>query len=471
MTNKVYLICIDDQLREDVVRLLKSIRIPFNEIFSHDVFLLPAGEPGIILWGVSQDPLRELKAIKRFVGSHPCHPVVAIMPLAVFETSKFEIPVYLEGVVTIPADPMHLQGLLEQAQLSGEFESQIRSLRHKIGNVEKEFEVFLKVGRTIASSLEFNEVLRSIMNITGRLLESEAWSVALLDPETDEMVFEAAKGSAGVQVKGMRIPRGKGIIGWVAEHGETLIVADTDKDQRHFKVVDQNVGFQSRSILCMPLKARGKVLGAIEFINKLDSQFTLSDTEHVQVFVDLAAVSLENALLYRRVAELSERDELTGLFNQKTLVKRLGQELEIATRNDRSLAYIFLDLDFFKRINDRLGHLMGRETLREVGELLRETAEGKEILGRYGGDEFWVIMPDTEREEALAAAEKIRKSIEGHVFLKRYNQEISLTASVGVAMFPDHALTFDDLARMADQALYQAKQEDRNKVILATPGS
>jgi len=109
--------------------------------------------------------------------------------------------------------------------------------------------------------------------------------------------------------------------------------------------------------------------------------------------------------------------------------------------------------------------MKGRLTLTEVGDLLREITFNRGILGRYGGDEFLVIVPGANQKKAIELAEKIRSRIENHVFLTNQNLEVHLTASIGVALYPDQALTFDDLARIADQALFQAKQSDRNKVI------
>ena len=467
MHEKVILVIEDIGIKETVLTTLKTARTGFTEIPVHEVMNLPADLWQVVVWGSNGLGPESCERIQRFTQQRPNCPVVCLVDNFSMREGG-DIPEDIEGTVHLPADPIFFDKILSQAMLAKNTMRNIRITGGRVSQVEDELEMFLRVARAIASSLELNEVLTSIMTISGRLIKSEAWSLALRDTETGELVFEAALGHHGQQIRGLRIPKGKGVIGWVAEHGEPLIVADTANDDRHFKEVDKNVGFESKSILCLPLKSKGKILGAIEFINKVGKgQFCMEDIDRVRVFVDLASVAIENALLYQRVARLSERDELTGLYNQRTLIQKLNEELKAAEQTGQPLAYLFLDLDRFKRINDQHGHLMGRQTLKEVGILLNDLQTEKTIMGRYGGDEFWVIIPGAERKEAVQMAENIRARIEQQSFLKGFGLDIHITASLGVALYPEQAMTFDDLARLADQALYQAKQQERNKVICA----
>ena len=468
MPDSVVLIYDTPKMREACIKALHLIDCPYREVSSDSILLLTPKVPEVVVWGISDLTMQARAALTRFVEHHSSHPVVLFVPDSISKESIDSPPDDTGLWIFLPADEKSLNDLIRQAFLLKNTEADIRLIRDKIRHVETEFDVFLRVGRAIASSLELNQVLTSIMNITGKLLESEAWSLGLIDHDTGELVFEAALGARGEMIRGLRIPKGKGVIGWVAEHGEPLIVADTSKDLRHLKEVDRNVGFESRSILCLPLKTRGKTVGAIEFINKLGrGQFTPEDIDRVRVFVDLAAVSIENALLYRHVAHLSERDELSGLYNQRTLLKILASKIEESRQTHSPLAYIFLDLDRFKSVNDRYGHLMGRETLREVGQVLLNAAKDDTILGRYGGDEFCVILPGYTRVKAREKAERIRSAIAAHTFLLKHGLSIKLTASIGLALFPEHASSFDELTRIADQAMSAAKRKQRNTVVLA----
>ncbi|MBN1551236.1 sensor domain-containing diguanylate cyclase [bacterium] len=465
MREKYVLSIFEPLFSEQIQNVLKAAKIEFRICNPDELHLEPSGQRNVVIVSAQSFSPGVLKQLEKFKKGHPLHAIVGIVEDSKPSEWLVSEPHIFESIIQLPADPMFLQLALSNANEVSKIECSISETRKRINVIEEQLEMFVKVGRAIASSLELNQVLTSIMNIAGGLLKSEAWSLGLTDPETGDLVFEAARGDFGGQVRGMRLPQGTGVIGWVAQHGEPLIVADTSKDTRHFKEVDRDVGFESRSILCLPLIAKSKVLGAIEFINKIGGQqFTVDDIEDVRVFVDLAAVSIENALLYRKVAQLSQRDELTGLYNQRTLVKLLNDQMQHAKESGQSLAYLFLDLDHFKRINDRHGHLMGRQTLKEIGQLLEEISSGDVIIGRYGGDEFWVIMPAAHQDDAMRLAEIIRSTIENHTFLQDQGLDIHLTVSVGVALYPDQAHSFDELAKMADQALYHAKRI-RNKVL------
>ncbi|MBN1356986.1 sensor domain-containing diguanylate cyclase [bacterium] len=469
MRQEIHLIILDEAVRSVCLDSLKSSKIHFVEV-SQEIPDERFDAMEVLMVAVASLNQDHFLLFRRIKSRQPNLPLVCLVQKP-GETGSGDLrPDDIIAFVPMPADPVFLQEAISMAFHFRRIESEVFLAENKILRVEEEFLTFLEVGRAIASSLDLNHVLTDIMNVTGRLLKSEAWSLALVDTETDELVFQAARGDRSQQIVGLRIPKGKGIIGWVAEHGEPLIVADTSEDHRHLKDVDRDVGFESRSILCVPLQTKGKILGAIEFINKVGSdQFSMEDIDRIRVFVDLAAVSIENALLYRRVTNMSERDELTGLYNQRAMVQILSRELDYSCRTGQSLAYLFLDLDHFKKVNDQYGHLIGRKTLTEVGKLLETLTHENEILGRYGGDEYWVIIPGAGREAALNLAERIRSAIENHSFLTELGLNIRLTASVGVALYPDQALTFDDMARMADEALFQAKQADRNKVICTLP--
>ena len=470
MNLRLVAVCDDQRIEREFADFIDRTKLSIDRVRQSDVQRWPSTESRLVLWAIRVNPPVELDTIRSFLRRHPLCRVICLISGESSEFETIEFPEGLSGVVRIPTDLPLVQRWIEIAVGEIKLEQRIRQTRVRIEQLDQEFEVFLKVGRAIASTLELKQVLTAIMNITGRLLESEAWSLALVDAGSKDLVFESAQGEHGQKVRGMRVPIGKGIIGWVAEHGEPLIVDDASKDERHYKEVDAHVGFHSRSILCLPLKTKGHVLGAIEFINKKGKAgFNTEDINKVQVFIDLASVSIENALYYRKVALLCERDELSGLYNQRTLVKILGQELEHAASTGGTLAYLFLDLDYFKRVNDKYGHLIGRQTLHELGQILTELAVDPAIIGRYGGDEFWVIIPGASRRTAMDLAERIRAAIEEHVFLESSGLRIRLTASVGVALYPEQALTFDDLARMADRALFAAKQQNRNKVICAVP--
>ncbi len=371
---------------------------------------------------------------------------------------------YLE---MLPLTSDKMISALEFVMQKKQVENRLLDVNSKLQDITSAYQVFVSAGRFMASSLLVQDVLTRIMEAVGSLLHAEAWSVAIQDEQTDELVFRAAHGVAKEQIIGAKVPRDKSIIGWVFDKGKPLIVKDTSKDRRHFKAFDRTSGFLSKSILCMPLKTKDKTIGAIEFINKVDSEFAAQDIDRVQVILDLAAITLENAKIFETLNALVEIDELTGLYNQESLVKRLEKLIELSRQRKEVFGYIFLDIDFLKKVNDKYGHLSGRAVLREVGQLLSQQINTEALIGRYGGDEFWVVLPGADETDTMKIAEKIRKTIEKRVFLKTQDLQIRLTASLGVVIYPNHADSFDEMAYLADKALFKAKQRNRNNVVCA----
>lgn len=427
---------------------------------------IPAGT-GILLAILPRPDHPVMLRTDAFRTYNPGVPILCFFPREELSQDQWLLLQRIDGAASLPLDVVSVRDVLRLASDTLQLRQQNERLQLKYSQLRAAHQVFVSVGRTIASSLEVDRVITRVMMAAGDLLESEAWSVALKEHETGDLIFRAAQGEAADQVIGMRVPKGKGIIGWVCENGEPLIVPDTSKDHRHFKAVDDTSGFSSKSILCMPLKTAEKSLGAIEFINKLGSQFSPLDMERVQVLLDLAAVSLDNAIMFEKLKGITERDELTGLYNQQALMSRLEQLIEETRLNNSSFGYIFLDLDHLKQVNDRFGHLRGRAVIQEVGQLLHKKLKNDAIIGRYGGDEFWVILPGSDKLKSMTVAEEIREMIADHLFLRTQTLNIRLTASIGVVVFPQHANSFDRLAQLADEALFMAKKQNRNRVICA----
>jgi len=181
------------------------------------------------------------------------------------------------------------------------------------------------------------------------------------------------------------------------------------------------------------------------------------------------ALSLSSLRLRETLRDQSIRDPLTGLFNRRFMEESLDRELQRATRKNRSLAVVFLDLDHFKRFNDTFGHDAGDTVLRRMAEVFRELFRGDDVICRYGGEEFAVILPESNAIDAAkranllrAAARKIEIRYQGRVLNP-------VTFSVGVAAFPDSGATAEEILRAADQSLYQSKAEGRDRVCIAMP--
>jgi diguanylate cyclase (GGDEF)-like protein len=321
--------------------------------------------------------------------------------------------------------------------------------------------------RTANSILEPRQVTELIMAQIQRLLPSEAWSLLLVDEAAGGLKFEMALGVHGTDVSDLRVEMGEGIAGWVAQTGKPTIVNDVARDRRFSPKFDTSTNFVTHSILCAPLISRGHTIGVVEIINRKGGRFTKADLDLLLTLVEPCAIALENAMLFQRAERLTVTDDLTQLFNSRYLTLYLDREIKRCKRHGIPLSLIFLDLDGFKEVNDRHGHLAGSSTLTEVGRILNDAVRESDILARYGGDEFVVVLPETPASGAQVIAERIRLAIEGHPFLERLDLAVNISASFGIASYPDHALTPGDLIRKADQAMYRVKERNKNGVELA----
>ena len=342
-----------------------------------------------------------------------------------------------------------------------------RDLRAELKQTKRRLAILTDIVKTANSILEPRKVIELIMARIQELIPSEAWSMLMVDEEKQELAFELALGVKGKEVSSFRVKMGEGIAGWVAETGRSAIVNDTARDPRFARKFDTSTQFETRSILCAPLISRGRTIGVVEIINKLKGRFTQGDLEILLTLVEPCAIAIENAILFQRTEQLTITDDLTKLFNSRYMNVYLGREIKRCKRHGIPLSVIFLDLDGFKGINDQYGHLAGSGTLAEVGGILAEAVRESDILARYGGDEFVVVLPETPPAGALVIAERLRRAIEAHSFLQAQGLTARISASFGISSYPDHALTPEGLIQKADQAMYRVKEKEKNGIEVA----
>ncbi|OGP56211.1 MAG: diguanylate cyclase [Deltaproteobacteria bacterium RBG_13_61_14] len=324
-----------------------------------------------------------------------------------------------------------------------------------------------EIGKTLTSTLDFQEVLRVIMKIIADQFEPRDWSLLLVDEESEELYFAIVVGEASDKLKDVRLKIGEGIAGWVAQHGQPLITEDASQDPRFAKWVDQKTGFETKSMVCLPLISKGRTLGVIELLNTVRGHFSERDIELLVALADFTAIAVENARYVKRIKDLSIVDDVTGLYNSRHLHALLETEISRAVRYSAPFSVIFLDLDYFKLVNDNHGHLVGSRLLREIGQVLRFNLRTVDWATRYGGDEFVLILPRTGRKEALLVAQRLRHALNGTVFLKSEKLNIRITASFGIATFPEDAKSKEDAIRLADQAMYRVKRSTRDDIAQA----
>lgn len=190
-----------------------------------------------------------------------------------------------------------------------------------------------------------------------------------------------------------------------------------------------------------------------------DAQISLQ----VPYLVSQLRILIDRALIYRRMQKMSITDYLTNVANRRHFMERFRQEYNRAKRFDFPLSFIIIDIDFFKKINDTYGHLVGDEILRNVARVLDEKIREIDFIGRYGGEEFVIFLPEAPHDAALRAAERLRVAIEKETF-KAYDEALSVTISAGVSTYPLFCKDKEELIEKADSALYSAKDSGRNLV-------
>jgi diguanylate cyclase (GGDEF)-like protein len=344
-------------------------------------------------------------------------------------------------------------------------------LSRRLRETSKRLQVLADIVATANSVLEPQRVIAVIMSHIQQLIPSEAWSILLVDEKKKELTFEMALGEKGEDFSDIRLKIGEGIAGWVAQTGKPVIVNDVASDPRFQGRYDEQTQFHTRSILCAPLVSRGSTIGVVEILNRASgSRFTKRDLNLLLTLVEPAAIALENALLFQKTEKLAITDDLTKLYNSHYLNTSLGKEIDRASQERTALALIFLDLDGFKGVNDQHGHLCGSRTLFEVGSILKQAVREEDIVSRYGGDEFVVVLPNTDSKVALAIARRIRRGLKAHAFLGEFGLAVHLSASFGIACFPEHGSAPHDLIQKADQAMYSVKEGGKDAVAVAGSG-
>ncbi len=334
----------------------------------------------------------------------------------------------------------------------------------------QELTIFHDVAKALTSSLDLDSILQTIMEKMAEYFRPDTWSLLMVDEEHNELYFAIAVGDAAEALKNARLKVGEGIAGWVAKHGERLVVPDVYTDPRFAKRIDELTKWETRSIVCVPVRSKHRVLGVIQLVNVHMDIFTEQEMFFLQALCDYAAIAIENARAVEKIQELTITDDCTGLYNARHLYKTLETEVYRSARFAYEFTVLFIDLDHFKRVNDTHGHLIGSKLLAEIGYVIKAQLRLIDFAFRYGGDEFVVLLPQTGKDAALVVAKRLRDTLRTSTFCTDEALNLNIRASIGVATYPQDAKTPHDIIRQADEMMYLVKNTTRDNIGIAQRG-
>jgi diguanylate cyclase (GGDEF)-like protein len=322
-----------------------------------------------------------------------------------------------------------------------------------------QMEAINSVARQTTSVLDLDHLLNDLCRV---ILQSfPVDQVALVLLEQGKLIVSRQRGRFAPKLSdGDTLPDAAGLCSRALSSGQPIVENDVRRVLGYIPGYDE-----ARSEVCLPLISFGEPLGVLVLDSEKPDAFDADDVQAMQSVADICAIAVQNARHFQQARSLANLDGLTGIYNRRYFEQRILEEIERHRRYSGSLALILLDIDHFKKLNDEFGHLLGDEVLRQVSAMFRQHLRKIDVVCRYGGEEFAILVPETSGTNAFAVAEKLRKMVESWHFP---GVPRPVTISAGVAAYPQDGRSRDELMKAADDALYAAKQQGRNRVLAAT---
>jgi diguanylate cyclase (GGDEF)-like protein len=319
----------------------------------------------------------------------------------------------------------------------------------------RELKAINAIAQQSTAVLDVKELLSKVCPLIQENFQLQQVSVLL--KEEDDLVLSIHQGGFTPCIpEGGRIPSAVGLWGAALSSGKTQVADVMGEAPDSFPFYKETV-----SRMCIPLFSSGQPLGILLAVSDRESAFKNYDTQPLESAADICATAIQNARYVERVKQLAYLDGLTGIFNRRYFELRIAEEIERARRFGAGMAVVMVDIDQFKHLNDEFGHLLGDEVLRQVSSIFHQQLRKIDVVCRFGGEEFAILLCQTNAQHAHNVAEKLRRLVEAWQFP---GVPRAVTISAGVSTFPEHGATRDELVKAADAGLYAAKQSGRNRV-------
>ncbi len=380
-------------------------------------------------------PARSFCAVPIFLGGKPAGVMAA---LSTERESQFQAR-DLEVMQTAAGQ---LGVAIENARLFTEEQRRARHLAF-LNNISK----------MAISSEDAEQMMADIVREIQKNFRYDHIGIGIMDYATKDIEIKAEAGTTS-QTLGRRIAVGSGVLGKVARTGISALVQNAGSGQL------AGVLSESRAVLCLPICYGETLLGVLNVESRNENAFAPQDVLILNTLADLLATALHNSFVFQKLQQQSITDGLTGIKTRRFFWEALSSEWKRASRSGRPFSVVLVDLDKFKEVNDTLGHLEGDLVLARVGRLLEQKCRQSNVVARYGGDEFIILMPETGIEQAQVLAERLRLWVATDPMLEEHH----ITGSFGVASFPVHGFSMEDLIRVADAGMYVSKHAGGNQV-------
>jgi diguanylate cyclase (GGDEF)-like protein len=433
------------KLRADspIIKYLEKEQKPLSR---ENLNILPAF---LSLWPQEKEEL-DSKEIALFVPLISRDHLIAILVLGKKQTGRYT----LEDLAIIEDVTSRVAVSLEKEYLSEQLKER-----------EEELSVINNSSAILSSSLDIQKIFGSFIEELKKVVDVSWASIVLAEENNLHCVALSSKEGSAYQV-GDRVPLEGTGTGWVVTQKKSFIEPDISREM-YFTTGKQFYQIGLRTMAYLPLIAKGRAIGSFIVASKLPNAYSQRHIKLLEQLASQIAMPLENSQLYAKAEKKARIDELTKLFNRRSLDEMIDNEIGRHSRYGGVFTLAILDLDSFKSFNDSYGHLSGDKLLREVGQVIKSAIRNVDYAFRYGGDEFAILLPQTNIEDALQVLERVREKIARGVD----SGDIHVTSSIGLASWPDDGISHTDIIAAADVTLYRAKRSGGNRSYCASMNS
>lgn len=377
-----------------------------------------------------------------------------------------------------------LQDAKAQRTIRVELEEVLAELKDSNEKLERKVqaqELLMQAAHRLGGTLNKEAIVERLVMLIQEKLKNIAFVIFLIDQKNKEKQFLYVAAQYGLQdalPAKSKIIFSEGITGMVAKTGSLIRINNLEKEtepkfwETFEKVPLPIITKKFGAFISVPMIHKGKVLGVIDLFNQASKSFDADDEALLSALAALVALTIVNAELYETTLELATSDPLTGIMNRRAMVRQIQYELARSQRFNTQMAILLIDVDFFKAYNDRMGHVLGDAALKGIVEQLQKNLRKVDTLARFGGEEFCVILPQTDLENALDVAKKLCESVRNLKIRGAEKQNFGyLSVSIGIVIVPndiknlDNENAINDILNIADKALYEAKSQGRDKFI------